>query len=187
MANLFRDILHAVVANTSSDTPSDTLGTTPQPQQRTFPTRFTSAEECIDTICSREYYDAVFRVTNVDMNYIRYSPDPTNTCRSTAPSPQIITYRRQPTLAGFHLPIPELEFCETWWRVGGVGEMGGPSLSVHVRTDRMSFVVHMSFLETGEGVVVTLDGMWESGVAVIRPFFGVILDQMRETMETILG
>ena len=186
MANLFRDILHTVVANT----PSDTLGTTPHPQQRTFPTRFTSAKECIDTICSREYYDAVFRTTNGGSEDIRYSPDPTNTCRSTATSPQIITYRRQPTLAGFHLPIPELEFCETWHRVHAADTDTSTThdkLSVHVRTDMMCFNVDMSFVETDGGVSVTLDGTWESGTGIIAPFFGSIIDQMQDTMETILG
>ena len=177
MANLFRDILHAVVANT----PSDTLGATPQPQQRTFPTRFTSAKECIDTICSREYYDAVFRTTNGGAEDIRYSPDPTNTCRSTATSPQIITYRRQPTLTGFHLPIPELDFCETWWRVGD------DVVVVNVITDMMTFNVKMDFSVANSGTIIHLDGSCDSGTGLIAHFFPVILDQMQDTMETILG
>jgi len=51
----------------------------------------------------------------------------------------------------------------------------------------MCFNVDMSFVETDGGVSVTLDGTWESGTGIIAPFFGSIIDQMQDTMETILG
>ena len=184
MTRLFRDLLVSTAALTAS---TDAFGPAPQPQQRTFLTRFTTAEECIETICSQSYYDTVFRTTNVDADDIRYSPDPPNTRRATATNPQRITYRRRPTLAGFPAPIPKLNFCETWHRVRAEDTTSHDKLSVHVNTDMMSFTVNMSFAETVGGVMVTLDGTWESGIGVIRPFFGTIVDQMQDTMGTILG
>jgi len=129
----------------------------------------------------------VFRTTNVDTDDIQYSPDPPNTRHATTTNPQRITYRRQPTLSGFPVPIPKLNFCETWCKVRAEDATAHDNLSVHVRTDMMSFVVRMSFAETGDGVAVLLDGTWESGAGMIRPFFGTIVDQMRDTMVQILG
>jgi hypothetical protein len=182
MTRLFRDLLVTTAALTAS---TDAFGSA-QPQQRTFLTRFTTVEECIETICSQEYYDTVFRTTNVDAGDISYSPDPSNTYHATPTNPQRITYRRRPTLAGFPAPIPKLNFCETWCRMCAE-EDTHDKLSVHVNTDMMRFAVDMSFFESRDGVVVTLDGTWESGLGVIAPFFGQIVNQMQDTMGTILG
>jgi hypothetical protein len=184
MTRLFSDLLVTTAALTAS---SDALNFNPPPQQRNFPTRFETAEECIQTICSQEYYDAVFRTTNVDAEDIEYSPDPTNTYHATAGSPQQIKYRRRPTLAGFPIPIPKLNFCETWCKVRAEDAITHDKLSVHVQTDMMCFNVDMSFSESSDGVTVTLDGTWESGTGIIAPFFGSIVDQMQDTMGTILG
>lgn len=184
MTRLFRDLIVSTVALTAS---TDAFGPA-QPQQRTFLTRFKTVDECIQTICSQSYYDTVFRTTNVDTEDISYSPNPPNTYHATATNPQKINYRRRPTLGGFPVPIPKLNFCETWCRTTAVDAgTAHDKLSVHVRTDMMCFIVDMAFTETENGVSIVLDGTWESGTGIIAPFFGSIIDQMKETMGTILG
>lgn len=185
MTRLFRNILGTTAALAAS---SDAFGAEFHPQQRTFLTRFDTAQECIETICSQKYYDEVFRTTNVDEADVRYSPNPPNAYQAIATNPQQITYRRRPTLAGFPAPIPKLNFFESWYRTRAVdASTAHDKLSVHVRTDMICFAVDMSFTETRNGVLVVLDGTLESAKGVIVPFFGSVLDQMKDTMRTILN
>jgi hypothetical protein len=194
MTRLFRDLFVSTLA-----APSEAFGSiapieSVTPIRRSFTTRFTSTDDCIQRICSREYYEAVFRVTGADD--IAYSPDPPSTY--TATEPQQITYRRRPSLAGIPVPIPRLEFSESWSRIGG------DRLRVDVDASMMRFNVEMSFgpsvaphapgvagsvasSPNGHPIDIHLEGRWESGPGFLHLLFGNVMDQMVETMEQIMG
>jgi hypothetical protein len=178
MTRLFRDLFVSTLA-----APSEAFGSiapieSVTPIRRSFTTRFTSTDDCIQRICSREYYEAVFRVTGADD--IAYSPDPPSTY--TATEPQQITYRRRPSLAGIPVPIPRLEFSESWSRIGG------DRLRVDVDAPHAPGVAgSVASSPNGHPIDIHLEGRWESGPGFLHLLFGNVMDQMVETMEQIMG